>query len=291
MSHSTTPARWFLKKVARSGVVLTSLATGRVQLRPDNHAAPRIRVLTYHRFGDRLRDPFCLNIQDFEAQMAWIAEQKCAISLNDLEQFLNQPGTLPDGSVLITIDDGYQSIFDQAFPILKKYNIPATVFVTVSAIQNQREALPPDSDEPEPHLTWSEVATMAQAGITIASHGWTHRSLGKLSVAEAQQEAQCSRAVLEEHLGQAVSAFAYPFGTFVDFNDATTQILQSHQYNFGFTSQHGAVRQNTDSLLLPRIKVESGEPLWLFQLLAKGGLDAWRLIDQNLWRLQASPRA
>jgi hypothetical protein len=88
-----------------------------------------------------------------------------------------------------------------------------------------------------------------------------------------------------------MTAFAYPFGTMADFNAATAKILGESGYQFVFTSQHGAVQKSLDALVLPRIKVESGEPLWMFKYLVQGGLDAWQLIDQTLWKFQQTPSA
>ncbi|HEY5140925.1 MAG TPA: polysaccharide deacetylase family protein, partial [Methylococcales bacterium] len=149
-------------------------------------------------------------------------------------------------------------------------------------------------DEPEPHMNWKQVEALIAGGVTVASHGWTHRSLGKMSLDEARDEAVRSKAVLEQKLGFTVSAFAYPFGTLADFNEPIATVLRGVGYQLAFTSQHGAVQssrnqQPNDPLLLPRVKVEGGEGLWMFRLLAHGGLDNWRLIDQTLWWIQQSP--
>ncbi|MGG6296763.1 polysaccharide deacetylase family protein [Leptolyngbya sp. AN02str] len=289
MEQSISPLRWTLKKTARMGTVLGSLVTGQVGFGHTSSPASRIRVLTYHRFGPSCRDPFCVSREAFEAQMAWLAEHKLAISLTDLERFLKGQQALPNGAALVTIDDGYRSIYTEALPILKKYNIPAVVFLTVGAIQDEAQPFDPASPEPEPHLTWQEVRELEAAGITIASHGWTHRSIGKLSPEEATEEAVRSHTQLQAQLGHPVSAFAYPFGTLADFNDDTAKLLHTAGYQYVFTSQHGAVQQQVDPLVIPRVKVESGEPLWQFQLLVRGGLDAWQLVDQTLWKLQQTP--
>jgi peptidoglycan/xylan/chitin deacetylase (PgdA/CDA1 family) len=283
--------RWGFKKAARMGIVLISLFSGHVDFRRKVSAASRVRVLTYHRFGSVSRDPFCLSLKDFEAQMAWLASQKRAISLIDLERFLRGEQDLPNGSVLVTIDDGYSSVYWGALPILRKYGIPCVLFLTVGAIQEIAQEIDLITEEPEPHLTWPEVQVLNQAGCTIASHGWTHRSLGNISLAEVEEEAIHSRQILEKHLQEPMGAFAYPFGTQADFNESTAKILSESGYQFVFTSQHGAVQQSLDSLMLPRIKVESGEPLWMFKWLAQGGLDGWQLIDKTLWQFQQTPSA
>jgi len=175
-------------------------------------------------------------------------------------------------------------------PILKKYTIPAVAFITVSEIGTGSGSTNTTTDDhTEAHLTWSEIEALAEAGIVIGSHAWTHRSLGKMSLDEVRKEAVHSREVLEKKLGLNVTAFAYPFGTRADFNESTAVILKESRYKFAFTSQHGSIWQKLDPLALPRVKVERGEALWMFRLLVSGGLDDWRWIDQTLWRLQQSP--
>jgi peptidoglycan/xylan/chitin deacetylase (PgdA/CDA1 family) len=288
--NSINPLRWYLKKAARKGMAIASLASGRLRFGNDQSEASQVRVLTYHRFGNVRYDPFCVRLDDFEAQMDWIARQNLAVSLADIESFLAGEKVLPNGAVLVTVDDGFRSLYYGALPILKKYTIPAVAFITVSEIGTGSGSTNTTTDDhTEAHLTWSEIEALAEAGIVIGSHAWTHRSLGKMSLDEVRKEAVHSREVLEKKLGLNVTAFAYPFGTRADFNESTAVILKESRYKFAFTSQHGSIWQKLDPLALPRVKVERGEALWMFRLLVSGGLDDWRWIDQTLWRLQQSP--
>jgi peptidoglycan/xylan/chitin deacetylase (PgdA/CDA1 family) len=269
--------RWHAKKVARRGVAMGAWAGESLR----GSAAPRVHVLTYHRFGAAPRDPFCVAPQDFERQMRWLADEGRAIALADLESFLAGRGTLRDGAVLVTVDDGFRSLLVEALPILRRHGIPAVAFVPAGLV-GEREG------GEEARLDWSELETLRASGVVVGSHAWSHRSLGKMTPDAARTEMTRSRAVLEERLGAAVTAFAYPYGTRADFSYATTAALHQAGYTCGFTSQHGAIGRDLDPLLLPRVKVEGGEGLWLFRRLCAGGLDAWRMVDQTLWRLQAS---
>lgn len=90
-----------------------------------------------------------------------------------------------------------------------------------------------------------------------------------------------------------VVAFAYPYGTRVDYNAMTEEVLDNAGYTYVFTAQHGAVAPGAelDRMRLPRIKVEGGEGLWMFKLLVHGGLDAWGWIDRFAWRWQKTVRS
>jgi peptidoglycan/xylan/chitin deacetylase (PgdA/CDA1 family) len=281
--------RWYLKKAARHGMALGAGTCGRLAVGFARSAAAKIRVLTYHRLGDWKRDPFCVTEQNFRAQMRYLAENGLAVSLHDLQAFLAGSKKLADGSVLVAIDDGYRSLFTGMLPILKEFRIPAVAYVSPGLIRDSADGSKQNNaggDMPEPYLTWDELKTLAENGVVIGSHGWSHRSLGRMEAAEVRQEAIQSRHVLQTRLGRTVDSFAYPYGTRADFNASTTAILAEACYTTVFTSQHGAITKGADAIALPRIKVEGGEGLWMFRRLCGGALDSWRLADRVLWRWQ-----
>lgn len=269
--------RWIAKKLARHGMALTASTVGRLAHGSD----PRVRVMTYHRFGDSTRDPFCVSRSAFEAQMRWLAERRLAVSLAQVESFVSGQGKLPDGAVLVTMDDGCRSVYSQALPILREYAIPAVAYVPAGVIEAGVEA-----EYDEPPLSWEELGRLVEGGLTIGSHAFNHRSLGRISSEEAREEAVRSRTLLEQRLGRPVRSLAYPFGTRADYSQTTRAILYQAGYTTAFTSQHGALTPGLDPLELPRVKVEGGEADWMFPLLCRGALDGWALIDRGLWRLQ-----
>lgn len=282
----TTLARWCIKKGARQGIaVLAGASDGLRGLM----ATPRrsIHVLTYHRFGDARRDPFCVSEDVFAQQMAWLSEHGLAISLADVEAFLRRERDLPTHGALVTIDDACPSVHARALPILRRYQVPAVLFVPAGELRRD-DARGPMDESPDARMTQTQLRELAAAGVTIGSHAWHHRSLGRLSVDDARDEAERSRRDLESLIGKPVTTFAYPFGTRADFNASTRAILLAAGYTTAFTSQHGAVFPDTDPLTLPRIKIEGGEGLWMFRRLTRGGLDGWRWIDRTLWPLQAA---
>jgi len=245
-----------------------------------------VRALTYHRFEETLRDPFSVSPATFERQMAWLANQRSAISLAQLERFIAGEHDLEDGAVLVTIDDGAPSVYEHALPILQRYGIPAVLFVPAGELRD--DASRGYDRGPDGRMTREHVIELARSGVTIGSHAFTHRSLGRMSEADARDQALRSRAELEDLLGDYVTSFAYPFGTRADFNGMTAQVLREAGYTSAFTSQHGAIVPGDDALMLPRVKVEGGEGIWMFQCLTRGGLDGWRWVDRTLWKMQAA---
>ena len=271
--------RWVAKKAARLGVATAST----LARRNGDGAGSCARVLTYHRFGDSPRDPFCVRRRDFETQMRWLAEERLALSLEDVEELLAGEEDM-QGRVLVTIDDGCRSTLTEALPILRDHGIPAVVYVVVGSLGKGRGV---DADQPEDYMTWDEIDSLLESGIvTIGSHAVHHRSLGRMEPARALEEAILSKEILDRRLSTETRSFAYPFGTRADYSKDTRRALAEAGYTTGFTSQHGCITEGLDPLELPRIKVEGGEPLPMFKALCRGAMDAWRHVDRTLWALQ-----
>ncbi|MCA9608122.1 MAG: polysaccharide deacetylase family protein [Myxococcales bacterium] len=273
--------RWWVKKTARHAVAVGSFVSGAVGARSLVATGPRVRVLTYHRIGHEAREPFCVTPDGFEAQMRFLSERRLATDLDGIRAFVAGRAPLPDGACLVTIDDGCVSTLTEALPILRRWGVPAVAFVSSNLVGLDAKRLP------ERYLRWEELREVADSGfIEIGSHAHSHVSLGALAPDEAAEEARKSKALLEEHLGREVRSFAYPFGTYKDFDAVTERALADAGYTIAFNSMHGVVRAGMDPISLPRIKIEGGEGLMMFRMLSGGGMDAWRVVDRNLWRLQ-----
>jgi peptidoglycan/xylan/chitin deacetylase (PgdA/CDA1 family) len=281
----TSELRWFLKKSARKTVAMASEVGAVLPLGSD---APTIRVLTYHRFGDTQHDAFCVSVAAFDRQMATLANLGLAVPLARVEAFLDGTDSLANGSVLVTIDDGCPSVLAHAIPILRRHSVPAVVFVPAGEISEQTKRRTSTSEDAEDRMSWAELERVADAGLTVGSHAWTHESLGRMPLAAVREQTARSRETIERRLGRPVTALAYPFGTRADFNAGTGDAVRDAGYRCAFTSQHGGIRSDANRFVLPRIKVEGGEDLWMFEAAIRGGLDAWRWIDRTLWRVQAS---
>jgi len=273
--------RWYIKKSARLGVTFGTGLSGSLLLRRRLAASPRVRVLTYHRIGEAPYDPFCVTPERFEAQMRLLADEGRAVSLQQLVEFLDGTTELPEDACLVTIDDGLLSTLTQAMPILARCKVPAVAFVSSSLVGREFPGLP------ERYLTWAELKDLCRSGlVAVGSHAHSHRSLGLMPLAEAREEAQRSKALLEENLGTEIMAFAYPFGTHTDFGAETDRVLAEAGYAVAFNSVHGSIRRGMSAFSLPRVKVEGGEPLAAFSMISRGGMDAWWAVDRTLWRLQ-----
>lgn len=267
-------ARWTAKKAARASVGALGAGVSRAAPRP----GPAVRVVTYHRFGPAHRQPFTLQADSFERQVAWLASEGRLVSLTELEAMLAGTQPFRDGAVLVTMDDGDPSVLHTAVPILSRHKAPSVLF-----------ALPASTDA-FTCLTPAELRETAAAGVDIGSHSVSHTSFGALPAARAREEARASRERLEDIVGRPVTAFAYPFGTYADFSAESRAVLEEAGYRTAFTSVHGAVSAGADPLELPRLKVESGDPDWLFPALCDGAMDYWRHLDAAIHKRPSAVR-
>jgi len=275
--------RYYIKKSARVAMTLASGLSGSLLVR--RLLLPKgVRALTCHRFGVAAHDPFCVTPAEFDRQIKLLAAEGRAVSLRQLEDFVAGRQSLPQDACLVTIDDGMLSTLTQALPVLERHAVPAVAFVSSQLVGFEAAV------HGERYLTWAELRRLADSGLVeIGSHAHTHRSLGGLDVHEARHEIIESRRIIESELGRAVRSFAYPFGTFGDYNAATEAAIVEAGYAIAFNSVHGVIRPGMGPASLPRVKVEGGDPGFVFASLCRGGMDAWSLVDRKLRHLQ-SPR-
>ena len=168
-------------------------------------------VLIYHRVGARTDSPIDLPVRDFERQLDLVADRVLdlspAVSMLD-GSTLDGAESTPAGAprVVLTFDDGTADWPDVVMPVLVERHLPAVFYVSTDFVEHGRSF--PDGGRP---VSWGGLADMASTGLaTIASHTHTHRVLAAVSAAEAADEADRSKGLIEERLGHHCRHFAYP---------------------------------------------------------------------------------
>ena len=124
---------------------------------------------------------------------------------------LERPDSLPHRSVLITFDDGYQSTLQVAAPVLGKFGYPAVVFVPTDFIGRSND-FDLNHEPREPICTFNELLELEQRGISVQSHGSSHRRFSDLDLQEQETELIGSRVMLESRLHTPVRLFSFPYG-------------------------------------------------------------------------------
>lgn len=167
-------------------------------------------ILAYHRVGGVTELELDLDATVFRDQMAFIASEIGAQSLDNAVSELSQPASTQSSGVVVTFDDGTVDFMQHALPALVDHAIPATYYIATEFIEDQRSF--PDAGCP---LTWSALEEALSTGlITVGSHTHSHAVLDKLSVGEAAAEIDRSCGLIEDRLGVPARHFAYPKGVF-----------------------------------------------------------------------------
>ncbi|HVB19746.1 MAG TPA: polysaccharide deacetylase family protein [Candidatus Paceibacterota bacterium] len=153
----------------------------------------------------------------FNAQMQHLRDAGYhVVSFDDLENHFQSGAPLPVKPVIISFDDGWGDQFRYAFPILQKYHYTATFFVFVNSIGTRG------------FLSWNDLRTLRNAGMSIESHSLSHPYLTKITdPAVLWREIDESKRILEKNLGTTINEFAYPFG---QYNATTTALVKKAGY-------------------------------------------------------------
>jgi peptidoglycan/xylan/chitin deacetylase (PgdA/CDA1 family) len=193
-----------------------------------------IPILTYHRFAEDCSSPLCMPAKTFERQMQYLKENGYhVITAEDLVAFLGYRRGLPQKSVLITMDDGYRSVYNIAYPILKKYGFKATLFIYTSFVGVSKMA-----------ITWVQLKEMRANGFTIGSHTIYHSDLTNPKegeseqehIARIKQELNGSKKIIDQKLGQDTYFLAYPFGY---YDQRSIQMAKEAGYKLAMSVKRG----------------------------------------------------
>ncbi len=225
-----------------------------------------VPILCYHRFGPTAGKvsaglgKMTVSAANFAAQLDWLARNDYhVIRLSQLLSYLEGREALPKRTVVITIDDGYESVHRHAFPLLKKYGFPATVFMYTDFI-GAKDA-----------LSWSQLEELSASGLVdIQAHSKTHRNLIERTAGDSDErykqildaEVRVPRDLLERRLSTRVQQYAFPFG---DANEAVLEALARNQYKLAVTVNPGGNPFFAQPLMLRRTMIYGDHDLAAFQ--------------------------
>lgn len=184
----------------------------------ENHPAGTriLAILGFHKIGEPppggWETWFYIPEATFAGYLSYLQENDWQVI--DLETFLRglaAPDELPERAALLTFDDGYRSMRTIALPWLLRFGHPAVLFVPTDFIGGCNTF---DADvEPEELICgWDDLRELERCGVSVQSHGTSHRRFSDLDPAEQEQELLRSRAALEAGLGRRVEVLSYPYG-------------------------------------------------------------------------------
>ncbi|MEW6186849.1 MAG: polysaccharide deacetylase family protein [Thermodesulfobacteriota bacterium] len=193
-----------------------------------------VPVLSYHQFSNQESNRMTVTKAAFSEQMNFLKENGYrVVTLEQLFDFLDFNKPLPPKSVVITIDDGWKSAYEIAFPILKTQGFPATLFVYTDLISGSEKT-----------LSWDQVKEMAENGLDIQCHTKSHLDLTAVEknvsfrdyFSRIEEDLSACTSMIKKKLDRKTDYLAYPFG---NTNQLVISLLIKQGYRGAFTVKRG----------------------------------------------------
>lgn len=221
----------------------------------------KVAILAYHRFvpGDRKCDLLSISAATFRSQLKYLQENGfTVVSFADLADFIEGKGPMPRKPVILSMDDGYKSVYQVAYPVLREFGYKATVFVYTDFIGAPAG------------LNWAEMAEMTASGLVdIQPHSKTHSNLTLRQDSEdkaayrerIREEVRNPARAIRKNLNIPIHTFAFPYGA---ENDVVLTALEAEGFRLGATVTAGGNPAFAHPLALRRSQVYCGDDLVVF---------------------------
>jgi len=231
-----------------------------------------VPILTYHKIGLRPRGVrlkgLYLSPKLFERQLAELREAGFASA--PLESAANQTNNSAR-HVVLTFDDGYRNVVENALDLLAKNRFRAVQFLVVNFLGKANEWDLRAGEKPEPLMDEAQLRDWLSAGHEIGSHTLTHPRLTRLSLRDAKEEITASKKTLEDLLGRPIAHFCYPYG---DWNERVRDLVVEAGYLTACTTRFGVNTRATPIFTLNRFTARYPSRNWR---ALKKHLAQWKL--------------
>jgi len=221
--------------------------------RGKKHYAPHGSIVLFHRVNDEYpNNTLTVSRASFASYLKLFRSYFDVVPLADFVGYVSAGSNL-SGKLCITFDDGYLDNYENAAPLLERYQLPCTFFVTTQFVES--EVVPwwdEDLSSKPKWMSWQQVRQLSESGFAVGSHTLSHPDLGQLVGAGAEREIVDSKAILERHLGRPVNLFSYPYGGRHQMSDANLEIVRKGGYKACCSAFGGIVRAGSDLYRLRR---------------------------------------
>ena len=236
------------------------------------HEQKKVPILMYHSISDHAGPkfkPFTVAPTLFSTHMEYLHQHGYTpITVTQFIQARDQGlYMLPRRPIVLTFDDGFADFYTSVLPILKEHHFTATLYITTGYINDTSRWLKRERETTRCMLTWEQLAEIRDNGIECGAHSHTHPQLDTLPLITARYEIMGSKMMLEQHLKQRITTFAYPYGYY-------TATLQKLVREAGYTSacavKHAMSSEITDPLALARITISANTDIGALASLITG---------------------
>lgn len=231
-----------------------------------------VSILMYHSVDEKTDWKYGVHPDEFLKQMEYLSDHFSIVSLEDVVGYVKGEKKLKNKSVALTFDDGYKDTYEIVFPILKRYNFPATVFLTTDLPRK-----PELGNLPRPD--WGEIQRMAVSEfVRFEVHGHEHKNLKLLCEKNRkllQEELETCRKKIKDYTGYEPKYVSYAFG---HKDKCVIEEVKKLGYEAGFSINEGIVRKGDDVYQLKRTQVDRTMNFLQFKIRLSGALDIHRKI-------------
>ncbi len=190
------------------------------------------------------------------------------VSIESVENYYSQNTALPENSFLITLDDGFEDNYLNAFPVFKRYNIPALIYLATGSLGKTNQWMSQPTFTERKMLSWKQIKEMASQGIDFGSHTVSHPRLTEFDDDRVGKELSESKQIIEQQLGQECKHFAYPYGL---LTEKTRELVAQAGFKTACSTRSGFNNIERDPLILHRIEVFGNDPAWKLKQKIKFG--------------------
>ncbi|MBZ9606738.1 polysaccharide deacetylase family protein [Clostridium estertheticum] len=203
-----------------------------------------VPVLMYHSIDYEKDNPIRLPVKRFDEQLKYLKDNGYyTITLTDLYDYLIKDIPIPEKSVVLTFDDGYEDNYTEMFPVLKKYNFKATIFVITGSI-----------DKSPNYMTSKQLIEMEKYGVDIGSHTVKHENLKEMPKDKQLETLVKSKNDLEKILNKQIKFFSYPYG---GYSKASIEAVREAGYTMAFSTDGRWSSKEDGILSLHRVYISS----------------------------------
>lgn len=253
-----------------------------------NIALSTLAFTNKHQDTKFLRALFCHYVFDDQREQF----ERLIVELRKIGTFIDTPTCLEmlagekpidRGYFHLSFDDGFRNIFTNAYPIMKKYDIPALIFVPSGLVETDWHTAWKFGFETTQYraviemIKWEELKEMASAGYEVGSHTKTHARFSDISksTADLENEIIGSKHEIEAKLGKECKYISWPFGRKIDADETSLQVTVKAGYEACFGAFRGTIKPHvTDIFGIPRHNFEPQWPLSHVLYFAKGSWES-----------------
>jgi poly-beta-1,6-N-acetyl-D-glucosamine N-deacetylase len=229
-----------VKSSIKALLLVGLIASGAAAMATAATAESAAVILMYHRFGETKFPSTNIQLEQFDNHIKELSNGSYnVLPVRDIMAAIQNGQNLPDRTVGITIDDGYRSIYTEAWPRLKKAGLPFTIFAATDPIDRGSNN----------YLSWNQLRELKKAGVEISGHTSSHNHMPVSNPDQNKRELQKSKSRMVAELGQAPDMFAYPFG---EASARVQKLVQTSGYTMAFGQHSGVVNKSTNVHYIPR---------------------------------------